>query len=229
MADVATREPFPDPETSPMHGPDPSTRHPLAGEAHTVFLNTVITRTNIEVGDYSYYHDPDHAAEFEDRNVLYHFDFIGDRLRIGRFCALATDVRFIMNGANHPMDGFSTYPFAIFAEGWEKGFDMAELVSAHRGDTLVGNDVWIGRGATIMPGITICDGAVIGAGAVVASDVPPFAIVAGNPARVVRMRFDEATIDALLEIAWWNWPAEKIARNLAAIRGADLDKLAQAR
>lgn len=212
-----------------MHGPDPRTRHPFAGEPHTVFLKAVVTRPTIEVGEYTYYHDPDHAADFENRNVLYHFDFIGDRLRIGRFCALATGARFIMNGANHPMHGFSTYPFAIFREGWEADFDMAELASAHRGDTLVGNDVWVGRDATILPGVTICDGAVIGAGSVVGSDVPPYAVVVGNPARVVRYRFDETTIDALLAIAWWNWPAERISRNLAAIRGADLDKLAQAR
>ncbi|SOC17768.1 CatB-related O-acetyltransferase [Stappia indica] len=211
-----------------MHGPNPRTRHPLSGEAHTVFLNTVITRPTIEVGDYTYYHDEDHAAEFETRNVLYHFDFIGDRLRIGRFCALATGARFIMNGANHPMHGFSTYPFAIFGEGWSDGFDMAELGVGYRGDTVVGNDVWIGREAMILPGVTICDGAVIGAGSVVASDVPPYAIAVGNPARILRLRFPEDVIERLLAVAWWDWPADKISRNLGAIRGADLDKLERA-
>lgn len=208
-----------------MHGPDPATRHPMGGAPHTVFLKTVITRPTIEVGDYTYYHDPEHAAEFEERNVLYHFDFIGDRLKIGRFCALATGVCFIMNGANHDLTGVSTYPFNIFANGWETDFDMAGLAAGMRGDTVVGNDVWIGRDATVLPGVTIGDGAIIGAKSVVASDVPPYAVVAGNPARVVRYRFDDAMIATLLETAWWTWPAKRIARNLNAIRGKDPDAL----
>ena len=212
-----------------MHGPDPRTRHPLGGAPHTVFLNTVITRATIEVGDFTYYHDPDRPEAFEDRNVLYHFDFIGDRLRIGRFCALATGVRFIMNGANHAMGGFSTYPFNIFGGGWEDGFDLASVTDGLRGDTVVGNDVWIGREATVMPGITIGDGAIVGAKAVVAAPVPPYAVVAGNPARIVRYRFCDDTIETLLDIAWWHWTPEKIARNLDAIRGADLDRLRAAR
>ncbi|MCA1244227.1 CatB-related O-acetyltransferase [Stappia stellulata] len=212
-----------------MHGPDPRTRHPLGGAPHTVFLNTVITRATIEVGDFTYYHDPDRPEAFEDRNVLYHFDFIGDRLRIGRFCALATGVRFIMNGANHAMGGFSTYPFNIFGGGWEDGFDLASVTDGLRGDTVVGNDVWIGREATVMPGVTIGDGAIVGAKAVVAAPVPPYAVVAGNPARIVRYRFCDDTIETLLDIAWWHWTPEKIARNLDAIRGADLDRLRAAR
>jgi virginiamycin A acetyltransferase len=212
-----------------MHGPDPRTRHPLGGAPHTVFLNTVITRPTIEVGDFTYYHDPDGPEAFEDRNVLYHFDFIGDRLRIGRFCALATGARFIMNGANHALGGFSTYPFNIFGGGWEEGFDLASVTDGLRGDTVVGNDVWIGREATVMPGITIGDGAIVGAQAVVASPVPPYAVVAGNPARIVRYRFCEDTIETLLDIAWWHWTPDKIARNLDAIRGADLDRLGAVR
>ncbi|WP_349359397.1 CatB-related O-acetyltransferase [Stappia sp.] len=208
-----------------MHGPDPDTRHPFAGAQHTVFLKTVITRATIEVGDYTYYHDPEHAAEFEDRNVLYHFDFVGDRLVIGRFCALASGATFIMNGANHDMSGFTTYPFNIFGAGWETGADLSGLEAGLRGDTTVGNDVWIGRNATFLPGVTIGDGAIVGAHAVVGSDVPAYAVVAGNPARVVRYRFDDATIAALLEIAWWNWPVERITRNLDAIRGTDLARL----
>jgi virginiamycin A acetyltransferase len=212
-----------------MPGPDPRTRHPLGGAPHTVFLNTVITRATIEVGDFTYYHDPDRPEAFEDRNVLYHFDFIGDRLKIGRFCALATGVRFVMNGANHAMGGFSTYPFNIFGGGWEDGFDLASVTDGLRGDTIVGNDVWIGREATVMPGVSIGDGAIVGAQAVVASPVPAYAVVAGNPARIVRYRFREDTIDTLLDIAWWHWTPDKIARNLDAIRGADLDRLKAAR
>ena len=188
-----------------MHGPDPRTRHPLGGAPHTVFLNTVITRATIEVGDFTYYHDPDRPEAFEDRNVLYHFDFIGDRLRIGRFCALATGVRFIMNGANHAMGGFSTYPFNIFGGGWEDGFDLASVTDGLRGDTVVGNDVWIGAEAMIMPGIRIGDGAMIGSRSVVTKDVAPYAIVAGNPAREIRKRFSDSDIERLLDMRWWDW------------------------
>ena len=212
-----------------MEAPNPDTRHPFNGEPHTVFLKTVITRPTIEIGDYTYYNDPEHAAAFEERNVLYHFDFVGDRLIIGRFCALASGATFIMNGANHSTVGFSTYPFAIFGGSWGAVSDLTGVIQSHRGDTRVGHDVWIGRNATILPGVTIGDGAIIGAHAVVAGDVPAYAVAVGNPARVVRYRFDHATIDRLREIAWWHWPVDRVSRNIAAIQGADLDRLAAAR
>ncbi len=208
-----------------MHGPSPSTLHPMAGFPQVVFLNAVVTRSNIAVGDYSYYDDPDGAEHFQDRNVLYHYDFTGDRLVIGRFVAIAKGVQFIMNGANHQLDGFSTYPFSIFGNGWEKGMDPEIFIRQSRGDTTVGNDVWIGRDARILPGVTIGDGAIIGAYAIVASDVPDYAVVVGNPARVVKKRFDDQTIAALEAIAWWHWDAQKITRNLSAIRGNDLAAL----
>jgi virginiamycin A acetyltransferase len=206
-----------------MQGPDPQTLYPLPGFPQVVFLKNVITRPTIEVGDYTYYDDPEGAERFEDRNVLYHFDFVGDRLVIGKFCAIARGATFIMNGANHAMDGVSTYPFSIFGNGWEEGTDADAGQS--RGDTTMGHDVWIGTGAVIMPGVTIGNGAIIGAYSVVASDVPAYSIVAGNPARVVKTRFDEAAIAQLEEIAWWDWPVEKISRNLAAIRGKDIEAL----
>ncbi|MES0809850.1 CatB-related O-acetyltransferase [Roseibium sp. SCPC15] len=208
-----------------MHGPSPDTLHPFHGEPHTVFLKNVISRPTIEVGDFTYYNDENHAADFENRNVRYHFDFVGDRLKIGKFCALATGTTFIMNGANHAMTGFSTYPFNIFAEEWREGFDPGTIFNHLRGDTIVEHDVWFGTNATVMPGVTICSGAIIGANTVVASDVPPYAIVVGNPGQVVRLRFDEQTIDRLLDIAWWHWPVDMITRNLSAIRGADFDAL----
>lgn len=211
-----------------MHGPSPSALHPMQGFPQIVYLSQVVTRANIEVGAYSYYDDPDGAERFEERNVLYHYDFQGDRLVIGKFVAIAKDVRFIMNGANHLMDGFSTYPFSIFGNGWEKGMNMSEFQRQSRGDTVIGNDVWIGREARVMPGVTIGNGAVIGAFSVVASDVPAYAIVAGNPARMIRRRFDDETIARLEQIAWWNWDAEKLTRNLGAIRSNDLAALAVA-
>jgi virginiamycin A acetyltransferase len=197
----------------------------MPGFPRVCYLRPVITRPNIEVGEYTYYDDPDSPERFEEKCVLYHYDFVGDRLVIGRFCALATGVTFIMNGANHAMDGFSTYPFEIFGGGWEAGFDFADAPKRSRGDTVVGHDVWIGRGAVIMPGVTIGSGAIVASASVVTKDVPPYAIVGGNPAHVIRMRFDEATVAALLEIAWWDWNAEKIGRHRHAIRGVDLEKL----
>lgn len=211
-----------------MHGPDPNTTYPLAGFPRTVFLKNVITRPNIEVGDYTYYDDPGGAERFEDNNVLHHFEFHGDKLIIGRFTAIATGVRFVMNGANHAMGGFSTYPFNIFGCDWEKGFDPQTWLAGSRGDTVVGNDVWIGADTMIMPGVTIGDGAIIAARSVVASDIPPYAVAGGNPAKMIRTRFDDETIARLLSIAWWDWTAEKISRYVDAIRGGDLEVLAAA-
>lgn len=200
--------------------PDPDTRHPIPAHPRVGFLKNFITRNNVVVGDYTYYDDPGGAAGFEDRNVLYHFDFVGDKLVIGKFCAIATGARFIMNGGSHAMDGFSTYPFPIFP-GWSAPIP----VFPPRRDTIIGNDVWIGWDVTVMPGVTVGDGAIIGARAVVTRDVPPYAVVAGNPARVVRQRFDPETVAALLDIGWWNWPAATIQANVAAISGADINAL----
>jgi virginiamycin A acetyltransferase len=168
---------------------------------------------------------PTTRPTFFTRNVLHHFDFVGDRLVIGPFCAFATGCRIVMNGANHAMGGFSTYPFNIFASGWEEGFDPATWTAENRGDTVIGADVWVGAEAWIMPGVTIGPGAIVAAKAVVTRDVAPYAVVAGNPAREVRRRFDDATVAALLDIAWWDWPADRITRNLNAIRGRDLAAL----
>lgn len=204
--------------------PDPTTLHPIPGWKGTAFLKAFVDDPLIEVGDYSYYDDSRGPQHFVARCVRYHFDFIGDRLVIGRFVAIAQGAQFVMNGANHPMGGFSTYPFQMF------GVDGAPDVVAtgHRGDTVIGNDVWIGREAVIMPGVRIGDGAIVGTRAQVARDVPPYAVVVGNPARVVRTRFPEETVAELLAIRWWDWDAEKIGRNIAAIAGADIDALRRA-
>ena len=164
-------------------------------------------------------------GDFFDRNVLHHYDFVGDHLTIGPFCAIAHGARIFMNGGTHAMEGFSTFPFNIFGHGWEAGFDPGSWERARRGDMVIGPDVWIGNSATIMPGVAIGAGAIVAAGSVVTRDVPPYAVVAGNPARVVRERFDAATVARLLAIAWWDWPAERITASLDAIRGADIDAL----
>ena len=208
-----------------MVGPDPKAIHPVPGLPRIVFLKPLVKRPTIDIGEYTYYDDPVDALGFEERNVTHHYDFLGDRLIIGRFCAIAAGATFVMNGANHAMAGVSTFPFNIFGGGWEEGFDIASVTSGLKGDTVVGDDVWIGEGATILPGVAIGSGAIVAARAVVSRDVPPYATVAGNPARVRKIRFGEDIVRRLLTVAWWNWPAEKIGRNLGAIRAADVDAL----
>jgi len=162
----------------------------MDGFPQVVYLRNAITRPNIIVGDYTYYDDPDGAERFE-QNVMYHFPFVGDKLVIGKFCALAKDVKFVMNGANHLMSGFSTYPFQIFGNGWERVIPpMAAF--PFKGDTVIGNDVWIGYDTLIMPGVTIGDGAIVATRSVVVTDIPPYAIAGGNPAKVIRCRFEDA-------------------------------------
>ncbi len=204
--------------------PDANTHFPLAATNRVVFLKTVMSGTNIQVGDYSYYDDPDEPERFQERNVLYHYEANGDRLEIGRFCAFATGTTFIMNGANHRMDGPSTFPFPIFGESW--GAHMGLLMGLPtRGDTIVGHDVWIGYKAMIIPGVKIGSGAIIAAGSVVTDDVPPYAIVGGNPARVIKMRFDDATIERLLKLEWWFWPMEKITTHIRTLMSGKIEDL----
>jgi virginiamycin A acetyltransferase len=208
-----------------MYGADPKAKHPMKGFPQICFIQNTVTNPNIVIGDYTYYDDPDDSENFE-RNVLYHFPFIGDQLIIGKFCALARGVKFIMNGANHKMDGFSTYPFQIFANGWERVTPQPEDLP-YKGNTVIGNDVWIGYEAVIMPGIQVADGAIIAAKSVVTSNIPPYTIAGGNPAKPIRQRFNAAVIEALLAVAWWNWEIDKITRNLEKIVAADIEALIQ--
>ena len=205
--------------------PDPNVVHPMPDQKRCGFLKPLVKRPTIEIGDFTYYDDPLGPERFEEQCVLYHFDFIGDRLVIGKFCAIAADTRFIMNGANHDMRGFSTYPFGILGQDWRAAWDDGSVEAGFRGDTVVGNDVWFGTEAMVLPGVTIGDGAIVAARAVVSRDVPPYAIVAGNPARVVKMRFDGKTVSRLMAVAWWDWPIDRIMRNIDAIAGADIEKL----
>lgn len=203
--------------------PNPDQIHPLPGFPQVCFIKNVIKNPQIIVGDYTYYDDPLDSVNFE-RNVLYHYPFSRDRLIIGKFCAIAQGVTFIMNDANHFMDGFSTYPFEIFGQDWQR-LQEQRPTSKHKGDTVIGHDVWLGYQAVILPGIQIGSGAIIGAKAVVSRDVPAYAIVGGNPARVIRHRFGTEVIQELLDIAWWHWPREKISRNLELIVAANIDRL----
>jgi virginiamycin A acetyltransferase len=203
------------------HGPSPHTKYPLTNQTRLVYLKNIVKNPNIIVGDYTYYDDFENPENFE-RNVLYHFDFIGDQLVIGKFCSIASDVKFIMNGGNHRTDWFTNYPFPIFGSGWESAMPNSW---PHKGDILIGNDVWIGYSATIMPGIQIGDGAIIATKSVVTKDVEAYTVVGGNPAQEIRKRFEESIIQELVLIQWWNWDIEKITRNLKAICGADINAL----
>ena len=202
------------------HSPTPDSLYPIPGVKRTVFLKNIIKNPQILVGDYTYYDDPEDPYNFE-KNVLYLFDFIGDKLIIGKFCQIATGVRFIMNGANHPMNGLSTYPFKVFGGEWSQ----SSLTVESKGDTVIGNDVWIGNGATLMQGIKVGDGAIIGAHSLVTKDVAPYTIVGGNPAKEIRKRFDEETISFLLALKWWDWDVEKITAHLDLITNGTLDDL----
>lgn len=196
----------------------------MVDQRRVCFIKPFIRSPNILVGDYSYYDDPADPEGFE-RNVLYNYG--RDRLIIGKFCAIATHVKFMMNGANHKLDGISTYPFPIFGHGWEAALEkVIDLPS--RGDTVIGNDVWIGYDSLIMPGVTVGDGAVIAARSVVVKDVPPYTIVGGNPAQCLKQRFSDAAIAQLLEIRWWDWTIDKITRNIHLIMESDIAALRMA-
>lgn len=201
-----------------MNGPDPKAIWPNERISSVCFIRNVITRENIEVGEYTYY-DDEHPERFESR-VTHHYPFLGDRLIIGKFCAIARGIEFVMNGANHRMGSATTYPFNIMGGGWESSTpSLAEL--PFKGDTVVENDVWIGQHVTVMPGVRIGNGAIVAANSVVTKDVPAYHIVGGNPAKVIRKRFDDVLIDHLQAIRWWDWPAGKITRHLPVLCGAD--------
>lgn len=202
-----------------MRGPDPDAIRPNAEIPSVCFIKNTITRPTILVGEYSYYDDPVDPENFEG-HVTHHYPFIGDRLIIGKFCAIGSGIEFIMNGANHRMCSVSTYPFNIMGGGWENSVPSLEDLPI-KGDTVVGNDVWFGQNVTVLPGVHIGDGAVIGANSVVSRDIPAYCIAAGNPCRVVKRRFDDEKIDYLLKIRWWDWPPEKIFENLEALTSGD--------
>ncbi|MED3854890.1 Vat family streptogramin A O-acetyltransferase [Priestia megaterium] len=209
-------------ESNKAHGPNPTDKYPIKGNNVVQFIKNTTTRPNIIVGDYSYY-DARNGESFEDQ-VLYHYEFFGDRLVIGKFCAIAPGVTFIMNGANHRMDGFSTYPFNIFGEGWEKHTPMLNQLP-FKGDTIIGNDVWVGMDTVIMPGINIGDGAIVAAKSVITKDVEPYTIVGGNPAQKIKERFPKQIINKLLEIRWWDLTIEIISDHIDVIVNGEIEEL----
>lgn len=205
-----------------MKIPNKDIKFPLENYERLCFLKNVIQNPNISVGDYTYYDDFENVGNFE-KNVKYHFDFIGDQLIIGKFCMIASDVTFIMNGANHLSKSISSFPFAIFGGAWKDAMDGKTY--PNKGNTEVGNDVWIGFNATIMPGIKIGHGAIIASNSTVTKDVEPYSIVGGNPAKEIKKRFSNEQIEKLLKIGWWNWEIEKITANVQILTNGNVDDL----
>ena len=198
--------------------PDPNAVHPIPGYEGEIYVKPTVANPNIVVGDFTYIAD----SEFES-HVTHHYEWIGDRLVIGKFCQIAAGVEFVMNGANHQMNAVSTFPFYTL-EGWEMD-PPAPGDLPLKGDTVIGNDVWIGQNAVIMPGVSVGDGAIIGANSVVASDVGPYTVVAGNPARVLRKRFDDELVDMLLAFRWWDKSVDEINALIPLLTCSDLGKV----
>lgn len=212
----------------PVPFPSPDSRYPLTlpdGTIHpgTVFLNAVIDHPRFVAGDYSYASAFDPPEDWAGRLAPYLFPHSEEKLIFGKFCQIADGAVFITASANHRRDGFSTFPFAVF----EGDFDNARpsLPETKGPDTVIGNDVWIGKDARILPGARLGDGVIVGAGAVVGGAVPPYTVVAGNPGRVVKTRFDPSTVRRLCDIAWWDWPIAHILANEAVICEGDLAAL----
>lgn len=201
--------------------------YPREADRQTVYLKEVVKGPNIEIGEWTIYNDfAADPVDFERNNVLYHYAVNRDKLLVGRFCSIGCGARFLFNSANHTLGSLSTYPFPIFwGEQW--GIDKSEVASAwdNKGDIVVGNDVWIGYEAVIMAGVHIGDGAVVATRAVVTRDVPPYAVVGGVPAKVIKYRFEADTVKRLLALQWWNWPCERIRRALPLIRSGAVAEL----
>jgi virginiamycin A acetyltransferase len=204
-----------------MSRPDPDAVHPIPGYEGEIYVKPTLKNPNITVGDFTYIAD----SKFES-HVTHHYPFLNDRLIIGKFCQIAAGVEFVMNGANHQMNAVSTFPFYTL-QGWAMD-PPAPSDLPLKGDTVVGNDVWIGQNAVILPGARIGDGAIIGASSVVAGEVALYTVVAGNPARVIRKRFDDALIALLLEWKWWDKEIDEINRLIPLLTCSDLNAAEQA-
>lgn len=193
-----------------MTGPDPNKIYPNENIRQLVYIKNVVTRPNIIVGDYTYYDDDEGAERFEE-HVTHHYEFFGRQAHHRQIL-------------RHRMGSVSTYPFNIMGGGWEKfAPELGEL--PFKGDTVVGNDVWIGQNAVILPGVHIGDGAIIGANSVVGSNVEPYSVVAGNPARLLRRRFDDETIGLLSRLKWWDKDIDEINRLIPILTCCDIEKV----
>ncbi len=202
--------------------------YPRKGDTQTVYLNAVVKDPSIVVGDYTIYNDfISDPRQFVQNNVLYHYPINHERLIIGKFCSIACGVKFLFNCANHTLKSLSTYTFPLFYEDWE--LEKSNVASAwdNKGDIVIGNDVWIGFEAVILAGVKIGDGAIIGTRAVVTKDVPPYSIVGGIPAKVIRKRYSPDIIEQLLSLRWWDWTKDRIKRNLPFIMAGNIENMTE--
>jgi len=205
---------------------NPNLIYPREPFKDMVYLKSVVKNPNIIVGDFTMYHDwVNDPTQFEKNNVLYHYPINNDKLIIGKYCSIACGAKFMFTSGNHAMKSLSTYPFPLFIEEWQQEWKNLTNAWDNKGDIVIGNDVWIGYEAVIMQGVHIGDGAIIGTRAVVTKDVEPYTIVGGMPAKPIKKRFDEKTIDKLMSIKWWNWPPEKIKETIPVIMSGDIEKL----
>ena len=199
--------------------------YPRTGDSQTIYLKNAVQNPRIEIGDFTIYNDfARDPRDFSKNNVLYHYPVNGDRLVIGKFCSIACGAQFLMNSANHALGSLSTYVFPIFYEEWDHGMEVTEAWD-HRGDIVIGNDVWIGRESVIMPGVNIGDGAIVAACSVVTRDVQPYSVVGGNPARLIKRRFDDELIQILLALKWWDFEADQLADILPLLCSPDLEQV----
>jgi len=208
---------------SMSNGLEKDAKYPNPEIDEICYIKNCVNNPNIIVGDYTYYDDKINPDLFE-KHVSHHYDFIGDKLIIGKFCQIGSGVEFIMNGANHFMNGITTYPFYIFSKKYKKYTPKIETLPL-KGDTIIGNDVWIGQNVTILPGVYIGDGAIIGANSVVGRDIAPYSVAVGNPCREIKKRFSDEDIAKLLNLKWWDYPIEIIEQNIDLLLTNNIDSL----
>ena len=206
-----------------MHIPDPNQIFPNEYKT-SCFIKNVVKAPNIQIGDYTYYDDPTDPTGFEKNNVLFNWPEFGDRLVMGKFCAIASGTQFIMGPANHRLSSVTTYPFHVFGGAWAERTPPHLSQLPHKGDIVLGNDVWIGRECTILPGTQIGDGSIVAACSVVSGTFAPYSVIGGNPARLIKKRFDDALIALLLQWQWWNLPPEELAETLPLLCEENLEK-----
>ena len=210
--------------TQPGHIPSPEDTFPNEYST-TVFLKNVVKAENVVIGDYTYYDSTNAPEQFEENNILFNYPFFGEKLIVGKFCQIAHGTKFLMGAANHRLDTATTYPFNVMGGIWRETSTPHIDELPHKGDTVVGNDVWLGRDCLIMPVVKIGDGAIVAAASVVTKDVAPYTVAGGNPARFLKRRFDEELTALLLAFRWWDLPPEEITTLLPVLCSPDLTLL----